>query len=762
MSRYPHALTIPALVAACTSSIIPMTLAASTAEAASSLVPFQMTTRTLTTTDLGKKVDIAATGISEQGAIDCSTVKISVPGGKDVRNWSTAGCYTGGVHLDTIVTADMFGKTLVLSGGDRLTVSSTRLNTTVSVGTEVTKRPLRIVQRKDVSGAAQPIATPTATPAPTPQPKAAPAVMAAPAPTATPTATASPSATVQVPAGSIVASPTGSGTACTLAQPCAIDGALAGARLKAPTATGDITIVLRGGTYSRTAPIPLTAADSGQNGHKIVWTTVAGEKPVIDGGRRVTGWTAWSGRPGVYRADVPKGTVGRQLYVGGKPADRSRATASEVLGATVLNSSLTGYNLEKAGMASWANLGDTEILWTGAAGGNVEWEAWVQRRCPVRSVVGTSLVVQQPCFAMADPKALQGVGRPTHVENNLAILDAPGEFYLDAAAGTVYYMPRAGESMSSVETVLPVAQGLVRGQGVANVTMKGLTFTHDTWMQPSSDSGYAEIQATWFGSGGGTFASAPGVVDFRTSHGITLDGVTVTNAGGAGISFEQNSSAVAVRNSNVRGIAGSGISLGGVQASVTGDKAMVVEGNSISHVGQQYLGGVGVFAGYISDSSISDNTVTDTSYSGISAGWGWGTKSSFGNNHIDRNRIERVMQSDLIDGGAIYVLGVGTSTSTISGNYIVDDPKPYGAIYLDGSSSLWEVTGNVVSKAKTNWMFLQDLPEQAARSNVVKDNETDTTQQRLGITGLNTSSGNVTGAAYWSARAQQTIAAAGR
>lgn len=96
------------------------------------------------------------------------------------------------------------------------------------------------------------------------------------------------------------------------------------------------------------------------------------------------------------------------------------------------------------------------------------------------------------------------------------------------------------------------------------------------------------------------------------------------------------------------------------------------------------------------------------------------------------------MQSDLIDGGAIYVLGVGTSTSTISGNYIVDDPKPYGAIYLDGSSSLWEVTGNVVSKAKTNWMFLQDLPEQAARSNVVKDNETDTTQQRLGITGLNT------------------------
>ena len=75
-------------------------------------------------------------------------------------------------------------------------------------------------------------------------------------------------------------------------------------------------------------------------------------------------------------------------WIGGKPADRSRATASEVLGATVLNSSLTGYNLEKAGMASWANLGDTEILWTGAAGGNVEWEAWVQRRCPVRSVVG--------------------------------------------------------------------------------------------------------------------------------------------------------------------------------------------------------------------------------------------------------------------------------------------------------------------------------------------------------------------------------------
>ena len=76
-----------------------------TAQAAPTPTPFQVSSRTLTSSDIGKTVTLTTAGTSEQGAIDCSSVKIAVPGGADVRNWSTSGCYTGKVNLTTTVTS---------------------------------------------------------------------------------------------------------------------------------------------------------------------------------------------------------------------------------------------------------------------------------------------------------------------------------------------------------------------------------------------------------------------------------------------------------------------------------------------------------------------------------------------------------------------------------------------------------------------------------------------------------------------------------
>src|SRR3954469_7569108 len=45
------------------------------------------------------------------------------------------------------------------------------------------------------------------------------------------------------------------------------------------------TVVLAGGTYQRAQPLALTAADSG-----ITWSAAPGARPVVSGGRPVTGW----------------------------------------------------------------------------------------------------------------------------------------------------------------------------------------------------------------------------------------------------------------------------------------------------------------------------------------------------------------------------------------------------------------------------------------------------------------------------------------
>src|SRR5258705_11799244 len=51
-----------------------------------------------------------------------------------------------------------------------------------------------------------------------------------------------------------------------------------------PGMTGDIAVSLANGVYSLSAPLQLTAADSGANGHQVVWTAAPGARPVFSGG----------------------------------------------------------------------------------------------------------------------------------------------------------------------------------------------------------------------------------------------------------------------------------------------------------------------------------------------------------------------------------------------------------------------------------------------------------------------------------------------
>src|SRR5207248_4247931 len=43
--------------------------------------------------------------------------------------------------------------------------------------------------------------------------------------------------------------------------------------------SADVTVVLEDGFYRLTQPLSLTAADSGTNGHNVVWTADAGARP---------------------------------------------------------------------------------------------------------------------------------------------------------------------------------------------------------------------------------------------------------------------------------------------------------------------------------------------------------------------------------------------------------------------------------------------------------------------------------------------------
>ncbi len=264
----------------------------------------------------------------------------------------------------------------------------------------------------------------------------------------------------------IYAAPTGSGTLCTLASPCALADAVTAARAKLPTMSGDVAVYLRGGTYRLSTTLALTNADSGRNGHRVLYEAYPGETPVLSGGVQVTGFTEPDAAKQIWRAPLPSGATaaGRQLFVNGVRAVRARSAGSP----DGVTTTATGFATSDGAYSSFANQASIEV---------VQDNDWKHVRCPLQSIAsapdgGAALTVLAPCWA-ANNVAVPNVGFPLNgnglpamsgiswIENAYELLTSPGQFYVDQAAGYVYYMPRSTEDLATADVELPVLETLV-------------------------------------------------------------------------------------------------------------------------------------------------------------------------------------------------------------------------------------------------------------------------------------------------------------
>ena len=177
-------------------------------------------------------------------------------------------------------------------------------------------------------------------------------------------------------------------------------------------------------------------------------------------------------------------------------------------------------------------------------------------------------------------------------------------------------------------------------------------------------------------------------------------------------------------------VAGNGIEIGDASAFDTNgnslaptaiESADTVSDNYIHDVANQYMGGVGIVAGWVTGTTIDHNDVSDTPYTGISLGWGWGQQSSayMSGNHVDDNYVHDVMTSSTSDGGGIYLNGTqGSAGSTLDGNYISQVSRAIGALYLDNGSSYWQVENNAVGNYAPNWLYVQQYAPTADHDTV--------------------------------------------
>src|ERR1019366_9524912 len=243
-----------------------------------------------------------------------------------------------------------------------------------------------------------------------------------------------------------------------------------------------LTVFVGGGLYCAEAPIVLTPEDS-----DLVLAAYPGQETVLSGGRPITGWKEVTVQGKLlWAADIPSVRDGkwyfRELWVNGQRATRARHPNRGYLAITGLPDKAadgtqghTRFQFREGDLKSWDTITNAEV---------VAMTRWVESRLPVTGVDEQQHIVnlgKRSVFELAP-------GDLYYAEGAFEFLDEPGEWYLDAATGTLYYLPRPGERLADIQAVSPALLQVVRfegrpeaGQFIERLVLRGLTFSHTEW-----------------------------------------------------------------------------------------------------------------------------------------------------------------------------------------------------------------------------------------------------------------------------------------
>ncbi|WP_175552475.1 right-handed parallel beta-helix repeat-containing protein [Tangfeifania diversioriginum] len=496
----------------------------------------------------------------------------------------------------------------------------------------------------------------------------------------------------------------------------------------------DCFIWLNAGDYVITNPLELNSAELKiGNGHLYFRSVAEEEKPLISGGKKVTGWIENS--DGLWEAEVSGPEKIRELFMYKKRLIRARHPNNGYLRVKkVGDDRRTHFYFDE---------GDFPITKESDLPELVLLHDWSVSRIQVDEIdeeqnkltAVDSIGARNPAFFNLD----NWEPDPRYfLENSKVFLDNDYEWYFDEKSRTVFLQLPDDLNPNDLNIFVPVSEGIIKLTGnenkpLKNVHFEGISFKHSAWKIP--EKGYAGVQACHFDSHSSQmgWSVVPAAVKAVWTENCSFSNCTFENLGGSGVWFGTGAKNCRIENSSFFDISGNGIMIGeGRDRKIDGETwyeaapEQVALGNLISNCkiidcGAQFFGAVGIWCGLTAETTIRNNEIYDLPYTGVSIGWMWNPQPTpCRDNTIEGNHIHHIMQT-LSDGGGIYMLGLQPGSKLI-GNRIHDVQINAGRAESNGMFLDEGTTDVVVAENLIYNIAKSPLRFHRATTNLVKEN----------------------------------------
>ncbi|HEY5140169.1 MAG TPA: right-handed parallel beta-helix repeat-containing protein, partial [Methylococcales bacterium] len=493
----------------------------------------------------------------------------------------------------------------------------------------------------------------------------------------------------------------------------------------------DVTVFICPGKYYLDTPLIFDSRDSGRDGHRVIYKGVSDTMPEIIGGKPISGWAAVG--EGVYKAPFEKGRTCYSLMENGESGIVARTPNQGYFAAgpnTVPSGSKGKPQMHLAAAIKSFDANSSQMLiWPGYqkdfdGGRNYDWSASL---IPVQAIDWDLRMITLKEFGVFAIHA----GNRYYLRNALQFLDAPGEFYVDAKEGFVYYYPRAvpierQEVVAATTPCIFELGSISDKQRTENVVFENIKFClSDGFGKYYSYSDLSEKR---------DLSGAKGLLTLVNARNISVRNCSLRNAGYDAIACDRYNEGHRFENNFIENAGRSGISFCGESSndrSFADEKQAyinhhhTVKNNYMQHCGRLIGQGAGVEIFQAGDIEIANNlfenmpryaigvftgTFSQLTADNKSNGGRYGKQITWDNHwdfnfcrniNVHHNECRKVM-NDSQDGGAINFYGVGRN-NRIENNLVHDiagsatDSLLVG-IYVDDGADYFVVKNNIITR----------------------------------------------------------------